>query len=65
MKKTALQEAIEHLTKESLSTGNSNRDVIKYLESLLEKEKQDLCEQKQLGYADGYKDATNDILSSL
>lgn len=37
--RTPLQQAIDHLTKEGLKTGNSNKDVIAYLESQLKEER--------------------------
>ena len=74
MKKTSIQEAINKIdTLIAMWQDHSNEmdfehTLITYkseLESLLEKEKQDLIDAKQEGYADGYQDATNDILSSI
>ena len=74
MKKTSIQEAINKIDtliamwQDHSNEMNFEHTLITYksdLESLLEKEKQDLIDAKQEGYADGYQDATNDILSSI
>lgn len=79
--KTPIQEAIEQIKEKHLKWFKDKDDLdltlrergmqdayinsIRILESLLEKEKQDLIDAKQQGYAEGYQDATNDILSSI
>lgn len=59
--KTPIQQAIDHLTKEGLKTGNSNRDVIAYLESQLENEKEAFINFGNLAQLEGYALETGDM----
>lgn len=60
--KTSLQELIYYIEHKSKL---DKKTLLNKAKSLLEKEKQDLIDVKQEGYAEGYQDATNDILSSI
>ena len=62
MKNTALAELIHYIEHK----GELHKEtLLNKAKSLLEKENEDLSDAKQEGYADGYQDATNDILSSI
>ena len=71
MKNTAVQEAIGEIKSKALAETHKSStywayiECIKILESKLEKENEDLSDAKKEGYAEGYQDATNDILSSI
>ena len=60
--KTAVQELIYYIEHKSEL---DKKTLLNKAKSLLDKEKQDLIDVKQEGYAEGYQDATNDILSSI
>lgn len=62
MKNTALTELIHYIEHK----GELHKEtLLNKAKSLLEKENEDLSDAKQEGYAEGYQDATNDILSSI
>ena len=71
MKKTVLQQLIDYELELITTNGDTFtaysilQFIIKKANSLLEQEKQDLIDAKLEGYAEGYQDATNDILSSI
>jgi len=58
--KTSVQHIIEYIEQNDF-----NQDTLHFAKLMLEKENQDLIDAKQEGYAEGYQDATNDILSSI
>ena len=62
MKIAALAELIHYI---ELKGELHKETLLNKAKSLLEKENEDLSDAKQEGYAEGYQDATNDILSSI
>lgn len=65
MKNTALGQLKENVKESQLLKVTTKFLIMAFIDELKEKEKQDLIDAKQEGYADGYQDATNDILSSI